>query len=63
MNGIGYENPSSRFQVGDVVRVGTGRVEWTIVGRGRTAGLSLQNEQGRKRYAQAYDVTLVRSAP
>jgi hypothetical protein len=51
-----------QFKIGDVVRVGAGRVEWTITGKGATTGLTLKNEQGRTRYSQAFDVTLLRRA-
>lgn len=55
-----YDNPVSEFHIGDIVRFGNGKVEWTIVGKGATSGLSLQNEAGRRRSAQAFDVNLVR---
>lgn len=59
---IGYSNPSSYFRIGDVVRIGNGRVEWTIVGKGATSGLTLRSASGRNRCASAHDVTLVRCA-
>lgn len=59
---IGYSNPVNDFRIGDVVRIGAGRVEWTIVGKGATSGLSLRSENGRNRCANAHEVTLVRRA-
>lgn len=59
---IGYENPVSRFVVGDVVRIGNGQVEWTITGKGATSGLTLRSPEGRMRTAQAFNVSLIRSA-
>lgn len=50
------------FQIGDVVSFpGRRSVEWTIVGKGATSGLSLESPQGRRRYAWTHQVTLVRS--
>jgi hypothetical protein len=59
---IGYSNPVSDFAIGDVVQVGNGKVEWTVVGKGATSGLSLKNSQGRSRSAQAFEVRLIRTA-
>jgi hypothetical protein len=59
---IGYSNPVSDFEIGDVVQLGNGRVEWTIVGKGATSGLALKNARGVSRSAQAFDVTLIRAA-
>ncbi|MGW4127996.1 hypothetical protein [Amycolatopsis japonica] len=57
---LGYTNPVNEFNIGDVVRFGNGKVEWTIVGKGATTGLSLRDAKGRKRGGQTFDVTLVR---
>jgi len=57
---LGYENPVNNFRIGDVVRFGSGKVEWTITGKGATTGLTLRNADGRTRTAQTFDVTLVR---
>jgi hypothetical protein len=59
---IAYSNPVNDFAIGDVVKVGNGKVEWTIVGKGATSGLSLKNAQGRSRSAQAFEVRLIRKA-
>jgi hypothetical protein len=59
---LGYNNPVNEFQIGDVVRVGRGQFEWTITGKGATTGLTLKNEHGRTRYAQTFDVTILRRA-
>jgi len=59
---IRYSNPVNDYAIGDVVRIGNGRVEWTIVGKGATSGLSLKSPQGRPRSAQAFDVHLIRRA-
>lgn len=55
-----YENPVTQFEVGDVVRYGSGKVEWKVVGKGATTGLALENAAGRKKYAQTAEVSLVR---
>jgi hypothetical protein len=52
--------PATEYEIGDVVRVGSGKVEWTIVGKGATSGLTLENAAKRKRHAQAFEVSLVR---
>lgn len=59
--GFKYDNPVAEFNVGDTVRIGSGKVEWKIVGKGATSGLSLENAAGRKRNAQSFEVSLVRS--
>lgn len=55
-----YDNPVTEFAEGDVVRIGSGKTEWTVVGKGATSGLSLKNAAGRQRYAQSFEVSLVR---
>lgn len=57
---LGYENPVNRFRIGDVVRIGSGEVEWTITGKGATTGLTVKNDEGRSRSTRTYDVTLLR---
>ena len=57
---LGYDNPVHRFDIGDVVRFGSGRVEWTITGKGATTGLSLRDERGRTRSGHTFQVVLVR---
>jgi hypothetical protein len=57
---LGYENPVHQYRVGDVVRIGSGKVEWTIVGKGATTGLSVKNETGRTRSTSTHEVTLIR---
>lgn len=57
-----YENPVSQFNIGDIVRIGRGRIEWEIAGKGATSGLSLLSPAGKVRHAQAFDVSLVRRA-
>lgn len=59
---LGYDNPVHRFDIGDVVRFGSGRVEWTITGKGATTGLTLRNAQGRTREGHTFQVQLVRKA-
>lgn len=59
---LGYENPVNDFQIGDVVRFASSKIEWTITGKGATTGLTLRRGQGRNRYAHTFEVTLVRRA-
>ncbi len=59
---LGYENPVHRFRVGDVVRIGNGKVEWTIIGKGATSGLTVRNARRHTRSTSTYDVTLLRRA-
>lgn len=59
---LGYENPVHRFRGGDVVRIGSGKVEWTITGKGATSGLTVKNKAGRTRSTQTFDEALLRRA-
>lgn len=53
-----YDNPVSHLQIGDVVRFRRGTVNWTIIGKGATTGLTLRSEHGRIRTASTFDVSL-----
>lgn len=59
---IHYSNPVHDFNIGDIVRIGKGRVEWEVVGKGATSGMSVRNARGLERSAQAFDCTVIRRA-
>jgi hypothetical protein len=57
---IKYENPVHRFDIGDIVRIGNGKVEWEVISKGATSGMAVKNARGLQRSVQAFDVTLIR---
>lgn len=53
-------DPTAEFGVGDVVRIGTGRLEWTVVKKGEV--LLVRTSNGSQRTIQTADATLTRRA-